>query len=211
MAFEPRPGTFARVGTKVTTLMNHDRAPSHFDGDFIESVLRFAEGLGVEFWKTPRSGPPPAPGMAFAWDSQRAGRSTSMEADFVLNAAGASRPSSPSTRRARRRCVTEKGVTVDEYLRVRTIGASSPEEMPTASAEPRRSPPYEGRVIGRNFLKENAERVDYSRIPSAVFTVPPLAWVGMTEQEAAARRPAGRGGVQRYETAWKVYAMARGA
>src|ERR1700674_3582824 len=42
---------FARLGTKVTMLMRHDRALTGFDEDFIESVLRFSEDLGIEFWK----------------------------------------------------------------------------------------------------------------------------------------------------------------
>src|SRR5213593_3562588 len=43
---------------------------------------------------------------------------------------------------------------------------------------------YEGAIVASNLLKGNARRPDYRGIPSVVFTVPPLAGVGLTESEA---------------------------
>src|SRR5438445_291438 len=43
---------------------------------------------------------------------------------------------------------------------------------------------YEGAIVASNLLKGNSRRPDYRGIPSVVFTVPPLAGVGLTESEA---------------------------
>jgi len=66
---------------------------------------------------------------------------------------------------------------------------------------------YEGRVIARNFLEGDVERVDYEAIPQAVYTVPALAWVGMTE--AQAHEAGHRITVALHDMDdWKVYAIA---
>lgn len=43
---------------------------------------------------------------------------------------------------------------------------------------------YEGRIVGQNLIDEDSAVPDYAAIPSAVYTVPALASVGMTEAEA---------------------------
>lgn len=43
---------------------------------------------------------------------------------------------------------------------------------------------YEGRIVGANLIDEDSAVPDYAAIPSAVYTVPALASVGMTEEEA---------------------------
>jgi glutathione reductase (NADPH) len=46
---------------------------------------------------------------------------------------------------------------------------------------------YEGRLVGRNIVRNETRAPDYSSIPSTVFAVPALASVGPTEQQARAR------------------------
>jgi pyruvate/2-oxoglutarate dehydrogenase complex dihydrolipoamide dehydrogenase (E3) component len=47
---------------------------------------------------------------------------------------------------------------------------------------------YEGALAAENALKGNRRAVDFSVFPTAVFTIPALAQVGLTEQEARARQ-----------------------
>ena len=42
----------------------------------------------------------------------------------------------------------------------------------------------EGYVVAANMLKDNDKTADYSGIPSVVFTIPPLASVGLQERTA---------------------------
>ncbi|NIP74471.1 MAG: NAD(P)/FAD-dependent oxidoreductase, partial [Xanthomonadales bacterium] len=46
---------------------------------------------------------------------------------------------------------------------------------------------YEGRIVGQNIVEGLRHKPDYSVVPSAVYTVPALASVGLTEEQAADR------------------------
>jgi glutathione reductase (NADPH) len=46
---------------------------------------------------------------------------------------------------------------------------------------------YEGRVVAANLLEGNHTTTDYTAVPSVVFTIPPLARVGLREDEARQR------------------------
>ncbi len=43
---------------------------------------------------------------------------------------------------------------------------------------------YEGRLVATNLIKGNVLKSNYNGLPSVVFTIPPLASVGMQEKEA---------------------------
>ncbi|HXV48661.1 MAG TPA: hypothetical protein VEB61_07635 [Candidatus Binatia bacterium] len=46
---------------------------------------------------------------------------------------------------------------------------------------------YEGPIAAHNALKGNEQQVDFSIFPSAIFTIPAVGQVGLTEREALAR------------------------
>src|SRR5262249_39771973 len=99
-----------------------------------------------------------------------------------------------------------RGVLVNDYLR----SPSNPGVFAAGDAHGRLqlSPvaSYEGRVVARNFLEGDVERVEYSAIPKVLFTVPQLASVGVTEPEAEKRGR--RVEVARNDmSSWKVYAI----
>ena len=197
---------FARLGTKVTMLIRGGRPLSGFDRDFIEGVAGFTEGLGVEFLRGAESRSIGRTAGGFLVEIDAGGERRSIEADFVLNAAG--RVAAVEALDLAKAGVEAgaDGVVVDAHLRSpgnRRVFAGG-----DAHGERQLSPvaSYEGRVIARNFLEDDVEKADYSVIPRAVFTVPPLAMVGMTEEAA---RGAGREIEVAFQdmTNWKVYAI----
>ena len=198
---------FARIGSKVTILMRGSRALAGFDQDFIESVVKFSESLGVEFLSGMQVRSVSKTGKGYLIGLAAGDEARSIEADFVLNAAG--RTAAIESLDLSRAGVeaNEKGVRVDAYLRSpgnRRVFAGGDAHgarqlSPVAS--------YEGRIIARNFLEGDVERADYSTVPRAIFTVPPLASVGMSEGEA--RRAGLAIDVALNDmTDWKVYAIA---
>ncbi|MEX1243179.1 MAG: NAD(P)/FAD-dependent oxidoreductase [Thermoanaerobaculia bacterium] len=198
---------FARLGTKVTMLMRHGRALAGFDEDFIENVVKFTEDLGVEFLKETEVHSVVQTESGLRIELSAGGKRRAIEADFVLNSAGRVAAVESLDLLKAGVVASEKGVVVDDYLRSpgnRRIFAGG-DAHGTRQLSPVAS--YEGRVIARNFLEGDVEEVNYSTIPRAVFTVPPLASVGMTEEEA---RKAGRATEVAVNdmTNWKVYAIA---
>jgi glutathione reductase (NADPH) len=200
---------FARLGTRVTILMRGTRALSGFDADVVEAFQRFSVGLGIEFRANVRvqSASESPGGGATRIELSRDGNPDSIEAEFVLNAAGRVSAVESLDLGAAGVEASEKGIVVDEFLRSprnRRVFAGG-----DAHGEPRLSPvaSYEGRIAARNFLRGDVERADYSTIPRAVYVVPPLGAVGQTEEEAR------RAGLD-VEVAsndisgWRVYAIA---
>jgi glutathione reductase (NADPH) len=80
----------------------------------------------------------------------------------------------------------KKGIAVNEYLqstsnpRVYAAGdvAASPGLPLTPVAV------YEGHTIASNVIKGNTKKINYPEIPTVVFTIPALASVGLTEEQA---------------------------
>jgi glutathione reductase (NADPH) len=79
-----------------------------------------------------------------------------------------------------------QGVRVNEFLQ----SVSNPSVYGAGDAAASGGPPlapvasYEGLIVAANLLKGNHQRSNYLGIPSVVFTIPPLAAVGLSERGA---------------------------
>jgi glutathione reductase (NADPH) len=82
----------------------------------------------------------------------------------------------------------KKGVSVNEFLQSVSNPAVYAAGDDAGSGGPRLTPVagMEGHVAASNMLKGNHRKPNYSGVPSVVFTIPPLASVGL--QDDAARR-----------------------
>ncbi|HWP42054.1 MAG TPA: NAD(P)/FAD-dependent oxidoreductase [Blastocatellia bacterium] len=178
---------FARLGSRVNIITPGKRALSGEDEDMVDSLVQHSERLGMEFTFQARVHSIKNRSERLVVEYESGGAAQSLEADFVLNAAGRV-PSiddldldKGGVERDRR------GVVVNEFLR----SASNPQVFAAGDAHGRLqlSPvaSYEGRVAARNFLEGDTEPVSYDSIPRAVYTIPPLASVGLTEAEARQR------------------------
>lgn len=78
-------------------------------------------------------------------------------------------------------------VEVNEFLQSTTnprVYAAGDVVLPPGSIPLTPVAAHEGAVVASNLLHGNAKRPDYHGIPSVVFTLPPLAGVGLTEKAA---------------------------
>lgn len=169
---------FARAGSDVHVLMRDPHALRPFDEDVSARVVEHSRTLGISF----HTG---AEVKAATASTVRLADGSELAADFVLNAAGRTPQLADLDLGAAGVAYTERGVTVDDFLqspgnaRVYAAGDAHGRLMlsPVAS--------YEARIVAHNVLHPEAkQQADYGAIPSAVFTVPPLARVGMTAADA---------------------------
>jgi glutathione reductase (NADPH) len=84
-----------------------------------------------------------------------------------------------------------KGIKVNEYLQsvsnsaVYAAGdAAASEGLPLTPVAT-----YEGEIVGTNLLEGNHVKPNYQGVPSVVFTIPPLASVGLQEEVARKQAP----------------------
>jgi glutathione reductase (NADPH) len=81
----------------------------------------------------------------------------------------------------------KRGVRVNEFLQSVSIPAVYAAGDAAASGGSPLAPvaSYEGLIVAANLLKGNHQKPNYLGIPSVVFTVPPLAAVGLSERGAS--------------------------
>lgn len=114
-----------------------------------------------------------------------AGRTQLIEADLVVNCAGRVPDLDDLDLEAGKVTRSQQGIVVNSFLqnignpRVYAIGdacGAGPQLAPVADME--------ATIAAENILNGNRKKADYFSIPYVLFTQPPLALVGMTEDEA---------------------------
>ncbi len=174
---------FARLGARVTILA-HSRPLAGEDEKIVDALVEFSEGLGVRTIQQAKVHSVQQNGNDYLVEYEADGKAQSVKADFILNAAG--RVPSIDELDLEKAGVerNKRGVVVNEFLR----SPSNPHIFAGGDAHGRLqlSPvaSYEGRVVAKNFLEGDKEKADYDSIPRAIYTVPQLASVGLTESEA---------------------------
>lgn len=162
----------------VALLVTHSRS-SGIDirtGANVTSVEKNGAGYRVHFVTDPGT------------DTATEADTNNVDADLVVHGAGRI----PKTKRlelSRANVVTDErgGIAVNEFLqsisnpRVYAAGdcAIPPGSLPLTPVAA-----HEGIVVASNLLHGNTKKRDYRGVPSVVFTVPPLAAVGLTEAGA---------------------------
>ncbi len=173
----------SRLGAKTAIVTHGDRALRAFDPDMTEILVGAmrASGTGVHF-NAPAQRVEERNG-ALVLTAGKDGEIV-IEADMIVNGAGrVPNADAIGLEKAGVR-FTNKGVTVDAYLRSvsnpNVYAAGDCADTPFALTP---AADMESAIIGRNIVKGDVERADYSGVPSVCFSLPPLAAVG--ESEAA--------------------------
>jgi pyruvate/2-oxoglutarate dehydrogenase complex dihydrolipoamide dehydrogenase (E3) component len=108
-------------------------------------------------------------------------------ADEVLLATGRPSNVAPLNPSAAGIELDRDAVKVNEYLQ--SVSAPQIYAVGDAAGKHQHSPVawYEGPIAAHNALKGNEQRIDFSVFPSAIFTIPAIGQVGLTEKEALNR------------------------
>jgi len=179
-----------RAGAQVT-IIGRGKPLQHFEQDLVTRLVDHTRSLGIELrLDTEVTGLEQRDG-AYRVHLDAQGRRETIDADLVIHGGGRV-PNTEGLDLRAADVATESdggggGVRVNEFLqsvtnpRVYAAGdaAASAGSLPLTPVAG-----YEGVILATNLLKGNTTRPDYRGIPSVVFTVPPLAGVGLTESEA---------------------------
>jgi pyruvate/2-oxoglutarate dehydrogenase complex dihydrolipoamide dehydrogenase (E3) component len=171
---------FSRFGSRVTIVNHGSQIAARSDTEAANELQAALEDEGIEVLLN--SGVDSFERSAHAVDAVLDGRTISVS--HVLLASGRS----PNVEGLRLDEVgiemTRAGVVVDEHQRTSVPGiwaagdvAVGPMFTPTAQ--------YQARVAVEDMFGDGSRSVDYSALPTAVFTDPELGGVGMTEAEAS--------------------------
>lgn len=172
----------ATAGAEVTVLHRSDRPLKAFEKDMVDIILQTSKAMGINVVlnESPVEIRKSGDGYTIVGHTGK-----SFSADLVIEASGRVPNLSVLEGDLGNVESSNRGVTVDQHLqsvsnpRVYAIGdcAATPYQLaPVADAE--------GKIAAQNILNGNQESFDASIVPTAVFTLPNIGAVGLTEEQA---------------------------
>lgn len=180
----------ARAGaTKVTVLQQGKRPLVLFDPDLVDILMDATRKMGIDLLCEARVEKVEKSEAGFVVSFSTPDGPQTVTCDLVVHAAGRVPNIEALNLQAAKIEHTGKGIKVSKYMR----STSNPAVFAAgdcADSGPNLTPvsANEGRIAGKNLLAGKDERtIKYPPIPSVVFTLPPLARVGLSEMDARAR------------------------
>jgi glutathione reductase (NADPH) len=176
----------ARVGTQVTIVHRGARPLPQFDPDLVDQIVKHTRELGAHVQLgTEVIGVEKSSGQLVV-QASASGQERTFEADMVVHAAGRVPEIDDMNLDGAGVAWDSHGVKVNEFLQ----SVSNPSVYAAGDAAASGGPPltpvasYDGIIVAANLLKGNEKKPNYLGIPTVVFTIPPLASVGLSETKA---------------------------
>ncbi|WP_026451766.1 dihydrolipoyl dehydrogenase family protein [Aequorivita capsosiphonis] len=176
----------ARCGAKVTIVEFGPRPLGPFDADIVSHLTKASEELGIKFIFNAKVSEVEKLQKNYRVSFQKNGKTQSVDARMVFNTAGRV-PSIDDLDLEKGNVSFEKGgISVNEYLQNTTnksvyscgdVSASGSLPLTPTSSQ-------EARIVSLNIRKGNHTKMDFPPVPSVVFTIPQVATIGLTEEEA---------------------------
>ena len=177
----------ARAGARVTILHRGERPLELFDPDLVSLLAARTRALGIDLQLGTSVTGIERLGEGFVVHASTGGAVRRVEGALVVHGAGrVPEIDDLGLDTAGVAWDQRRGVTVNDYLQ----SVSNPAVYAAGDAAATGGPPltpvagYDARVVAMNLLEGNTVRPDYSIVPSVLFTLPPLASVGLGEQAA---------------------------
>jgi glutathione reductase (NADPH) len=180
----------ARAGAKVTVINHGARPLSAFDPDLVDLLVARSRALGIDVRLGAAVTRIDKAGTVFVVHAEVQGTTLQLEAEMVVHGAGRVPEIDDLNLDAAGVKWDRQGVTVNEYLQSVSNPAVYAAGDAAASGAPRLTPVagHDGRIVAANLLDEQKRQTpDYAVVPTVVFTIPPLASVGLLERVARDR------------------------
>jgi len=176
-----------RAGSQVTIVHRGARPLPRFDPDLVDEIVVKSRGLGLDIQLATEAEGIEASSGKFIVHASTSGRKQSFKADLVVHSAGRVPEIDDLDLGAAGVEWDKRGVRVNEFLQ----SVSNPAVYAAGDAAATGGPPltpvanYDGSIVAFNLLQGNHQKPSYVGIPTVVFTIPPLASVGLSEREAS--------------------------
>ncbi|MGI9317473.1 MAG: dihydrolipoyl dehydrogenase family protein, partial [bacterium] len=176
---------YARAGSKVTILEMMPQLLPRIDSDAVAQMRAESERIGISINTDVNVQRIEKIGGKLRVHFSNHGEDVSIDADRAINGTGRIANVAELNLEAAGVQHDSIRIEVDENLR----SVSNPNvwvagDALVTSAQLSPVATYEGRIVGKNIVDGPKHKPDYSVIPSAVYTVPALSSVGISEAEA---------------------------
>ena len=176
----------ARAGSKVT-IIHRDQTPlENFEADIVKHLVNATEELGIELHLESDVVAVEKTVNRFTVKAASKNGEKTIQTDLVVNAAGRVPELDGMNLEKANISYSKKGIQVNEYLQSKTnpsvYAAGDAADSHGLNLTP--VAVLEGHAVAANIIRGNSKTPVYTEMPSAVFTLPTLASVGMTEKQA---------------------------
>ena len=174
-----------KAGSDVTIIQHSGRILVNFDKEMAEVLSSQLQDSGIEILTNTSVKEIRKDDSKYEILVSKEGKQDLIYADLVVHGAGREFDSDMGLDAANVKW-SRKGVVVNEYLQsVSNPGVYAAGDS-ADTAGPKLTPiaVMEGNVAAKNLLHGNTVKADYAGVPTTVFASPPLAMVGITEDEA---------------------------
>ncbi len=175
----------ARAGAEVTVLQRGDRMLKQFEPELVGWLMESFYRIGIDVRTNTTVKAIAKSARGFRISAEKDQTPQVVEADLVVHAAGR-RPALGRLVLESANVAVEKGrLRLNEFLQSTSnpavYGAGD-----SADLGPALTPvaAHDGKVVAHNLLNGNSRTPDYRGVPSVAFVLPPIARVGMSEEEA---------------------------
>jgi glutathione reductase (NADPH) len=175
----------ARAGARVTIVHQGPKPLVRFDPDLVDNLVAASEERGIRVQTNTRASAIEAGNQRAVVIANAPKGKRRIRADLVVHGAGRIADIDQLELQKAGVEFSEKGIKVNEFLQsisnpaVYAAGDSAESGPPLTPVAGK-----EGEIAAQNMLKGNHKKVDsYIAVPSVVFSVPPLASVGLLESQ----------------------------
>ena len=174
------------AGAKVTVLHRGSHPLRGFDPDLVDKVILATRGAGVDLKLETLVERIEKTASGVTVDVSSPSGSQTLEADVVVHGAGRVPEIDDLDLATAGVDSGRRGVLVNEFLQSVSNSAvyAAGDAADTAGYPLTPVAALEGRVVAENLLNGNNVRPDYAGTPTVAFTLPPIAAVGLGEEEA---------------------------
>ncbi|MEP2239936.1 MAG: NAD(P)/FAD-dependent oxidoreductase [Maribacter sp.] len=178
----------ARAGAEVTVLDTGSRPLHAFDPELVKELRKYSESIGIKFIFNVQPTKLKEKRKKLTLTYKINGKENGVESDAVFNTAGRVPALAALDLEKGTVDFSDKGVETNNFLQsksnpnVYACGDVSDKNLPLTPLSGR-----QGYVVAENILNGNKKELEVPVIPSVVFTLPNLATVGYSEDEARAR------------------------
>lgn len=178
----------ARAGARVTVVHRGQRPLEQFDPDLVTLLVERTRHVGIDVRLGAKVETIEKSGDSFRVTASSEGEALDLEADMVVHGGGRVPAIDDLDLDAAGVEHDEHGIAVNEYMQsvsnpaVYAAGDAARGGLPLTPVAS-----FESHVAASNLLEGNHHKIEYPPIPSVVFTLPPLASVGLREDEARAQ------------------------
>lgn len=175
----------ARAGAEVTIIQRASRLLTHFEPELVGWLMEVFDRIGVRVMLEATVDAIERDGSGLVVHATGDGGAVKVDTDLVVHAAGRGPAIDRLNLQAANIAVAQGRLKLNEFLQ----SVSNPAVYAAGDAA-QQGPPltpvssHDAKVVAANLIEGNHRRPDYRGVPSTAFTLPPIAAVGMGEDEA---------------------------